>query len=87
MGRGFKRVHDQKGKARPLNLTERSHLAIYMLAFVSFLLALGRPCPSSIHPRSMRPRSMCVHAKVKKKKPVDKQWKEKMQSAYEGGIK
>ena len=33
-----------------------------MLAFAPILLALRRPCPSS-----MRPRSMCVHAKVKKR--------------------
>ena len=35
----------------------------------------------------MCPRSMCVHAKAKDKKPTNKQWKEKMQRAYEKGIK
>ena len=30
---------------------------------------------------------MCVHAEAKTKKLADKQWKEKMQRAYEKGIK
>ena len=50
-----------------------------MLASLPFLLVPGRLCPSS-----MLSRSMC---KDKYKKPADKQWKEKMQRAYERGIK
>ena len=41
--------------------TEHSRLAyIHMLASSPFLLALGRPCPNSMHPRSM-----CIHTKAK----------------------
>ena len=69
------------GEARPLNLL---NITAWLISTCShprpfFLLALGKPCPSS-----MCPRSMC---KGKDKKPVDKQWKEKMQKAYERGIK
>ena len=56
----FKRVHNQKGEAKILNLLTTAAWLNHILASVSPLLALGRPCPSSI-----RPRSMCVHAKVK----------------------
>ena len=60
-GRGFKRVHNQMGEARPPKTTEHCCLAyIYMLASLPFLLAPWRSCPSS-----MRPCSMCVHAKTK----------------------
>ena len=69
------------GEARPLNLLNITAwlISTYLHPRPFFLLALGKPCPSS-----MCPRSMC---KGKDKKPVDKQWKEKMQKAYERGIK
>ena len=41
-GRGFKRVHNQMGEARPPKTTEHCRLAyIYMLASLSFCLCLG----------------------------------------------
>ena len=55
-GRGFKGVHNQMGEAEPLNLL---NMAAWLIS-TCFLLALGRLCPSSV-----RPRSMCVHAKAR----------------------
>ena len=70
------------GEARPLKPTKHCRLAYnYMLASSPFLLAPGRPYPSS-----MRPHSIYVYAKTKTR-TTDKQWKEKMQKAYEIGIK
>ena len=82
-GRGFKRVHNQMGEARPLKSAERSHLAyIHMLAFSPFLLALGRSCPSSVHPHFMY-----VHAKIKTRNQQKSNGKKEMCRAYERGIK
>ena len=54
--------------------TKHSCLArIDMLAPTPFLLAPRRQCPNS-----MRPHSMCVHAKAKTRKPTDKQCKEEV---------
>ena len=63
MGRkegGLKRVYNQRGEAKLLNLLTIATWLNHMHAFVSFLLAPGKPCPSS-----MRPCFMCVHAKAK----------------------
>jgi len=60
-GRGFKRVHNQMGKARPPKAKEHCCLAyIYMLASVPFLLV-----PGKLYPSSKPPRSICIHAKAK----------------------
>ena len=59
--------------------SEHSRLAcIDMLVPVPFLLTPRRPWPNS-----MRPHSMCVHAKAKTRKLADKQWKEEVRRAYE----
>ena len=53
-----------------------------MLASLPFLLAPGRSCPSSI-----RPHSMCVHAKAKIRNQQTSNGKKKMQRAQGRGIK
>ena len=53
-----------------------------MLASSSFLLVLGRPCPSS-----MRPSSICVHAKAKKRNQQTSNGRKQMQRACGKGIK
>ena len=52
-----------------------------MLTSSPFLLALGRPCPNS-----MRPRSMCVHAKAKTRNQQTSNGKKEMRRACERGI-
>ena len=61
----------KKQNPKPIDYSCLAH--IDMLAPTLFLLMPRSPCPSS-----MRPRSMCVHAKVKTRKLADKQWKEKV---------
>ena len=69
--RGLKEYITEGKKLNP-KPTYCSRLAhIDMLAPAPFLLAHRRLCPSSV-----RPHSMCVHAKAKTRKPTDKQWKE-----------
>ena len=81
-GRRFKRIHNQMGEARPLNLLNiAAWLISICLYFSPFCLRLGD--------RALAP---CVLARVctckgKDKKPTDKQWKEKMKRAHEGDIK
>ena len=59
--KGFKRVHNQKGKTRFLNLLAIvTWLKSTCLCPLPFLFVLGKPCPCSMHPHSM-----CVHAKAK----------------------
>ena len=53
-----------------------------MLASSPFSLMPRRPCPSS-----MRPCSMCVHAKAKTRNQQTGNGKKKIQKAYERGIK
>ena len=55
---------------------------IHMPSSSPFLLALGRPCPNS-----MRPRSMFVHAKAKTRNQQTSNGRKKMQRACERGIK
>ena len=68
---GVQRVHNQREKAKLLNLLTIVAWHDHVLASLPFSLPPRRSCPSF-----MRPRSICVHAKAKTRKPTDKQWKE-----------
>ena len=63
------------GKTGLLNLLTAAARLDHMLVSVPFLLAPRRPYLSSVCPRFM-----CVHAKAKTRKPIDKQWKESEKS-------
>ena len=80
---GFKSVHNQMGEARSLNLL---NITAWLISTRPY------PLPFCLHQvdRALAP---CILApcvctcKGKDKKLADKQWKEKMQRAYERGIK
>ena len=80
--KGFRRVHNQREKLNP-KPTDYNRLAqIHMLISLPFFLAPRKPCPSSMHPRSM-----CVHEKAKTRNQQTSNGKKKVQKAYGRGIK
>ena len=71
--KGFRRVHNQRKKLNPKPTNYSCIAQIHMLASLPLLFVPGKPCPSS-----MRPRSMCVHAKAKTRNHQTSNGKEKM---------
>ena len=81
-GRIFKRVHNQMGEARPLkqwNIV--AWLISTCLHLRPFCLCLGN---HALVPCVLAP---CAYMQRQRRELADKQWKEKMQRAYERGIK
>ena len=63
---GLKRVHNQRGEAKLLNLLTIATWLNHMHAFASLLLVPGKPCPNSMRPHP------CVYVQRQSKKPADK---------------